>query len=129
MFFCQPILCLFRSMALSILHEKGATTTQLSTMKYRQQLLVQNVDIFLVLTFPSQTTSSECPAVQMAPQSITEKSPNLTTGYRRRKENKENSWGWNPPHPDSTAVRKLCKPGLIREDNGIPKLQRLACHL
>ena len=32
--------------------------------------------------------------------------------------------GWNPTDPDSTAARKLCKLGLIREDNGIPKLYR-----
>ena len=44
---------------------------------------------FSALTFPSQTTSSERPAVQMAPQTITEKSPNLTVGCRCCK---ENSW-------------------------------------
>ena len=37
--------------------------------------------------------------------------------------------GWKQPDPDSTAVRKLCRSGLIWEDNGIPKLHRLAYHL
>ena len=81
---------------------------------------------FSALTFMSQTISSEHPAVQMAPQTITEKPSNLTVGCRCCK---ENSWDGRPPDPNSTAVRKLCKLGLIREDNGIQKLQRLAYHL
>ena len=68
----------------------------------------------------SQTTSSEHSAVQMAPQTITKNLLNLTVGYICRK---ENSWdGSHQPHQDSTTVRKLCKPRLIREDNSIPKL-------
>ena len=81
---------------------------------------------FSALIFPSKTTSSERPAVQMVPQTITEKPPNLTVGCRCRK---ENSWNGSHQDLDLTAVRKLCKLGLIREDNGIPKLQRLAYHL
>ena len=76
----------------SILHEKGAMTTQLYTIKCKQQPLVQNADVFFSIDIsPSQTTSSECPAVQMAPhpRPDTEKSPNLTVGFRCRK---ENSW-------------------------------------
>ena len=80
-FFCQPILCLFRIMEGGfILHEKGATMTLLSTMKCRQQFLVQNTRMlmhFSALTFPSQPTSSERPAVLMSPQTITEKPPNF----------------------------------------------------
>ena len=73
---------------------KGRTTTQLSTMKHRQQPLIQNVDIFFNIDIspPSQTTSSKRPAVQMAQQTITEKPPNLTVGCRCRK---ENSWDGN----------------------------------
>ena len=52
------------------MHEKGGMMTQLSIMKYRQQPLVQNADIFSALTFPSQTISSEYPAVETAPQTI-----------------------------------------------------------
>ena len=53
--------------------------------------------------FLSQTTSSECPAVQMAPQIMTEMPPNLTVGCRCHKENS----GWKPPHPDSTTHKTV----------------------
>ena len=100
-----------------ILHEKGATTTQLSTMKCGQQPLVQNIDVFSELTFPSQTTSSERPAVQMTPQTITEKSPNLTVGCRCRK---ENSWDGSC----HTQIRLLSKNCADRTHQ-----RRLAYHL
>ena len=82
---------------------------------------------FSALTFPSQTTSSESPAVQMAHQTITEKSPNWTAGCRYCK---ENSWDGSRQTQiwDLTAVRKLRKPGLIK-DNSISKLQSLAYNL
>ena len=52
----------------------------------------------------------------MAPQTITEKPPNLTVGCGCCK---ANSWDGSHQTPDSTTVRKLYKPGLIREDNSI----------
>ena len=92
-FFCQSFLCFFRSMVRSsILHEKGATTTQLSTMKYRQQPLVKNADVFfsidISVTDHKRRTSS-CPNgcwLQILQRKLV---------------------GWNPLDTDLIAVRKL----------------------
>ena len=72
---------------------------------------------FPALTFPSQTTNSELPAVQMASQTITKKPPNLTVGCRCRK---ENSWGGSA-RPGFDCWQESVQTGTHRRRQRYPK--------
>ena len=124
-FFANQSFVIFAVAESSILHEKGGTT-QLSTIKYRQQPLIQNADVSFGIDI-----SVTHDKLRMS------RYPNGTPDHNW-KATKLDCWlqmpqrknlGWKPPDPNSIAVRRLYKPGLIREDNSIPKPQRLAYHL
>ena len=84
---------------------------------------------FSALTFPSQTTSSERPAVQITLQIITEKPSNLTVDCRCCKENSWNGSRHTQIRPLSENCANQDSSDNLSEDNSISKLHRFAYHL
>jgi len=72
------------------------------------------------LMLPTHSTSSDRPALQIAPHTITEKSPCLTVGCNRFKEN--SLLGSLQPHTRPLS-EKLSKFGLMWKNDSLPKLQ------
>ena len=98
----------FRSMAgCCILHEKGATTTQ--AFHYEIQATTLGPECWYSFSFDISVTDhklrmSSCP--NGTPEhnwKVTKFDYWLQTPQRKQRK----LLGWNPPHPDSTAVRKL----------------------